>query len=193
MQLRLLGPVEAVIGGRPEMVPGAGERAVLALLLLSPGRVVSTETLVDALWGEQPPIHPGNALQVRVSKLRRSLTALGADEVIVRARPPGYLVDVDPERVDAHRFARLVSRARDRIGADREEAVRLYREGLGLWRGPALAEFADRAWAQAEAARLEGLRDAANEELFDLELEGAVGAELVGEIEAALARRPLNE
>ena len=73
MEIRVLGPVEVLVDGAPRTIPGAGERELLALLALSAGRVVAAATLIDALWGEDLPANPDNALQVRVSKLRRAL------------------------------------------------------------------------------------------------------------------------
>src|SRR5438093_653032 len=77
MQIRVLGPVEVLVDGHARPLPAAGERELLALLALAAGRVVALPALIDALWGEQLPSNPGNALQVRVSKLRRALTAAG--------------------------------------------------------------------------------------------------------------------
>ena len=78
MEIRVLGPVELAVDGQVRSLPGGGERELLALLALSAGRVVPVPALVDALWGEALPANPGNALQVRVSKLRRALAAAGA-------------------------------------------------------------------------------------------------------------------
>ncbi len=102
MQIRVLGPVEVVVDEQPRPLPGGGERELLALLALSAGRVVAVPALVDALWGEELPANPGNALQVRVSKLRRALAAAGVADVLV-TRAPGYLLDVDPTPVGALR------------------------------------------------------------------------------------------
>src|SRR5690349_8574251 len=109
MEIRVLGPVEVVVDGNVRGLPGGGERELLAVLALSAGRVVSVAALVDALWGETLPAHPGNALQLRVSRLRRALAAAGAPGELVVTRPPGYLLAVDRDRVDALRFADLVT------------------------------------------------------------------------------------
>ena len=77
MQIRVLGPVEVLVDGHARPLPAAGERELLAVLALAAGRVVPVPALIDALWGEQLPANPGDALQVRVSKLRRALTAAG--------------------------------------------------------------------------------------------------------------------
>jgi predicted ATPase/DNA-binding SARP family transcriptional activator len=192
MQIRVLGPVEVLVEGHTRPLPAAGERELLALLALAAGRVVGVPELVDALWGEQLPANPGNALQVRVSKLRRALTAAGLGDVLL-TRPPGYLLDVDPLSVDALRFADLVATARAAADTDPQTAARGYREALALWRGTPLAEFAETRWAGPEAARLTQLQLAARVELIDLELAAGRHTEVVGELEALTAAHPLHE
>ena len=193
MELRLLGPVEVAVDGREPVAVAAGERALLALLALSAGRVVSSDVLLKALWGADLPAHPANALQLRASKLRRRLAGLGMGQRTVLARPPGYLLDVSPDVVDVHRCTRLLGEARRVPPADRRRAAGLYREALTLWRGPTLAEFADAPWARQERARLDGLRATATEELFEVELAAGTNPDLAVEIEAAVAEHPLRE
>ena len=124
MEIRLFGTLEVVVDGRTLPVGGQSERSLLATLACSAGRVVGVDRLVDDLWGEELPANPTNALQVRVSKLRRQLGGR------IRTEPGGYRLEVEPDDVDVHRFARLVS------GRRLEEA-------LALYRGPPLAEFRD--------------------------------------------------
>src|SRR4051794_10026794 len=112
MEVRLLGPLEVSVDGRSGPPPAAAERGLLALLALSAGRVVSSDVLLQALWGEDLPVHPANALQLRVSKLRRRLSELGMGERTVLARPPEYVLDVRPDAVDVHRCTRLLGEAR---------------------------------------------------------------------------------
>src|SRR6266508_635932 len=180
---RLLGPLESEQGGEPVAIGGQKQRAVLALLLLRAGEVVSTDRLIQDLWGENPPRTAATSLQNAVSQLRK---ALGAETLVTRGH--GYLVDID--QVDAHRFERLVRRAR---GEDPEPRARLLREALELWRGPALADFTYESFAQGEIKRLEDLQLAALEELIDAELELGRAAELVGELEALVDQNPLRE
>jgi len=191
MEFRILGPLEVHRGGGPLRVPGAKERALLADLLVHAGQMVPADRLVEDLWGEEPPGNPANTLQGRVSALRRALGPAGAE--LVPTSPPGYRLAVEPERVDAARFQRLVAEADAAAATERPRAARLLEEALALWRGPALAEFADRPWAAAEAARLEELRLAAQEALVDLRLAGGGHAELAGELEALVAAHPLRE
>ncbi|HEX8345916.1 MAG TPA: BTAD domain-containing putative transcriptional regulator [Actinoplanes sp.] len=193
MEFRVLGTFEiADDDGRRDLAVG-GELAVLVLLLLNAGRVVTAEALIDASLGERPPANPVNALQLRVSKLRRALQAAGVPDNVVITRRPGYLADVDPDRVDAHRFARLVGDAR-RIGdRDTPTALRLYEQALALWRGPALPEYSSQAWAVPEVTRLTELRMSALEERIGLELAVGRHAGLVSELEALVAAHPLRE
>ncbi|WP_138735349.1 ATP-binding protein [Modestobacter excelsi] len=193
MDIRVLGPVEVVVDGRARSLPGAAERELLALLALSAGRVVAVPALVDGLWAEALPANPGNALQVRVSKLRRALAAAGAPGDLVGTRPPGYLLDIPRERVDALRCTDQVAAARAAEDSDPVAAARLYREALAAWRGPALVEFGGSAWAGPEAARLAELQLAARESLVDLELAAGRHAEVLGELEELTGAHPLRE
>jgi predicted ATPase/DNA-binding SARP family transcriptional activator len=191
MEFGILGPLEVRDTSGPVRVPGAKERALLADLLVNAGRVVSADRLVEDLWGQDPPGNPANTLQGRVSALRRALGPAGSGLVVTR--PPGYALEAGAEAVDAARFERLVAGAEAAAPAEPPRAVRLLEEALGLWRGPALAEFADQPWAQAEAARLEELRLAATEALVELRLAAGGPAGLVGELEALVAANPTRE
>ena len=191
MRFGILGPLEVGDGEGPVRVPGAKERALLADLLVHAGRVVAADRLVEDLWGEQPPGNPANTLQGRVSALRRALGPAGSG--LLLTRPPGYALAVGPEAVDAARFERLVAEAEAAPAGEAPRAARQLEEALGLWRGPALAEFADQPWAQAEAARLEELRLAATEALVELRLAGGGHAGLVGELEGLVAAHPTRE
>ncbi|HEX6674263.1 MAG TPA: BTAD domain-containing putative transcriptional regulator [Actinomycetes bacterium] len=191
MEFRILGPLEVHDGSGPVRVPGVKERALLADLLVHAGRVVAADRLVEDLWGEEPPANPANTLQGRVSALRRALGPAGAKLLVTR--PPGYLLAVEPAHVDAARFQDLVAEAGDSPAGEGPRAARLLQAALALWRGPALAEFADRPWARAEAARLEELRVATQEALVELRLAGGGHADLVGELEALVAAHPLRE
>ena len=174
MQVRLLGPLEVVEKGVARDVKGAGERAVLALLATSPRRAFTKPRLIDALWGEAPPSNPDNALQLRVSKLRKQI----GDVVVTEAS--GYRLDVADDDVDAVKFARLIDGRR-------------FSEALELWRGAPLAEFLDQPWAEAEVARLEELRATALEEHVEERLEAGDHVALVAELERCIAMEPLRE
>jgi DNA-binding SARP family transcriptional activator len=183
---RVLGPLEVVDDeGNPLPLGGQKQRAVLAVLLLRAGHIVSTGFLVDALWGEQPPRTATTSLQNSISALRK---LLGAD--VLLTRPPGYVLDVPAEAIDLGRFERLVAEAR---GLDAEERSRTLRTALELWRGEPLADVAYEPFALAEVRRLEELRLAALEEWIDARLEAEHHAELVPELESLVAQHPVRE
>ena len=143
MEFRLLGPVELVVAGQPVAVGPPQRRTVLAALALDAGRLVSTETLIDRVWGDSPPDQGRRALHAHIARIRRLLeTAATADELPVELtrRSSGYVLDTDPETVDVHRFRRLLDLARDR-GHDDDARVALLREALALWHGDPLASL----------------------------------------------------
>src|SRR5215212_7379278 len=156
VEVRLLGPFELVTAEGPQRLPGHGERALLAALALSAGRPVALPTLIDAMWDpDHQPDDPVNALQVRISKLRKGLAALGAGEVVER-QGFAYLLRIDPAQVDVLAFRDLIGTAR-RTG-DPRRAVEVYDACLALWRGEPLVDFVGPAWAGIEAVQLSELR-----------------------------------
>ena len=190
MELRILGPLEAVDDdGRPLALGGPRVRAVLAELLLHANKVVSTEHLIDAVWGESPPPTAAGALQVHVHSLRK---ALGADRIVTRA--PGYAIRANEGELDVATFERLVERAEAPLAAgNHSEAHGLLAEALRLWRGPALADLAFESFVRPEAERLEGLRLVVLERRLEAELALGRHAGLVAELEALVAAHPLRE
>jgi predicted ATPase/DNA-binding SARP family transcriptional activator/Tfp pilus assembly protein PilF len=198
VEFRILGPLEVLDeADRPLALGGAKQRALLAVLLLHAGAVVSAERLVDELWGEDPPRSARSVLQVYVANLRKVLEpgrARRAAGGILRTRPPGYLVAVGPGDLDVGRFERLAEQGRAALAAgDAAGAAGLLRGALELWRGPALADVALEASGQAEVAGLEERRLAALEERIEAELAAGRHHELVGELEAIIAAHPLRE
>jgi len=194
MEFRILGPLEVVDdNGAGVAVGGSRERAVLALLLLSANRVVSSERLAEDLWGSQPPDGAAHALRVHVSRLRKALREAGGDGIVI-TQAPGYVARVDTADVDALRFESLVAQAREQAGSGHhEQAATVLREALGLWRGPTLADVADAPLARAEAARLEEGRLAALEDRIETELVCGRHAQLVAELDALTRAHPLRE
>jgi DNA-binding SARP family transcriptional activator len=185
VEFRVLGPLEVVDDGRTIPLERKRARALLAFLLLHRNEAVSSETLIDELWGARAPRTATASLQNYVSRLRRSL----GPEVLL-SRPGGYLLRVDPERFDLARFERLVEEAGASPPRERAE---LLRAALSLWRGPPLEDLALEEFAQAEIAQLSERRVEALEELADAELERGLGAELVDELETLVAAQPLRE
>ncbi|SBT41314.1 BTAD domain-containing putative transcriptional regulator [Micromonospora narathiwatensis] len=190
----VLGTVELRVADRPATPLAPALRALLARLVLAPGRVVSADALADALWGDQPPADATNALQLRVSKLRRALVSAGADGDLLVTRAPGYQLAVASDAVDAYRFERLLERARTATTADGPAAaLACYDEALRLWRGPALADVGDADWALAETARLAELRLGAVEDRLELLLAAGRQAEAVADLEHLVVAHPLRE
>ncbi|MEY2477778.1 MAG: hypothetical protein QOG87_3093 [Actinomycetota bacterium] len=179
MRVGLLGAIRVDDGDDAVDVPGAKQRALLALLAVNAGTVVSDGRVLDELWGDALPDNPANALQKRVSELRK---LLGADRVIRRGE--GYVLEIPRHAVDSLDFEDRVAVART---AEQLSAA------LALWRGPALAELADLPFARAEAARLEELRWAALEDRVEADLELGRHHELSGELPTLVKEQPLRE
>ncbi|WP_242432598.1 BTAD domain-containing putative transcriptional regulator [Streptomyces sp. Root1310] len=187
----LLGPIRVYADDvTPVGVGGARLRMLLARLALEAGRTVSVDSLVDGLWGEQPPNDAANALQALVSRLRRALSGSAA----VESAPGGYRLAVRAEDVDVHRFEDLTARGRRELAAGRAgQAASLLGTALGLWQGSALADVLDAPFAGPVATRLDGLRTAAAEDRCDAELRLGRYGEVLTDLEAAGAERPLSE
>jgi DNA-binding SARP family transcriptional activator len=188
LEIRVLGPIEAFVGGTPLQLPGGKAQALLACLALDANRTISVGRLVDDLWGEALPRSAAKMVQIYVSQLRKVLPP-GA----LRTRPPGYSIELDPEALDVTRFARLRTsgRAALRAGDPATASVRL-RDALAIWRGPALAEFPE-PFAVAERAHLEELRLACVEDRIDADLAAGRHADVIGELEALVGRNRLRE
>jgi DNA-binding SARP family transcriptional activator len=191
MDFGILGPLEVSDKGRVLRLGGAKQRALLALLLLHANQVISSDRLIDELWGDDPPESGTAALQVRISKLRKALGA-GGEAIVTRA--PGYVIHVGSDRLDLQRFERLVSEAeRDLHGGDCAQASAKLADALSLWRGAPLADLAYESFAQPAIARLQELRLVAQELRIEAELALGRHNEVVGELDALVAAHPLRE
>ena len=192
MEIRLLGPLEVVDHDRSVPLGGAKQRALLAILALHANEVLSADRLIEQLWGEDRPASARNMLQGYVSRLRRALDGNGdVDAPKIAYHEPGYVLRARPELLDANRFEALVAAATSR--GDPEHVSLALREALGLWRGPALTDFAYESFAQPEIARLEELRLVALEDRIDADLACGSDGDLVPELEALVAQHPLRE
>jgi DNA-binding SARP family transcriptional activator/class 3 adenylate cyclase len=192
----LLGPLEARQRERPLRLGSIKHRMLLAKLLLHPNQVVSTEELIVAVWGEEPPPTVKQSLQNHVAALRKAIEdGNGAGPRTLVTRDPGYLLQIDPERLDLHRFQRLDHEGRQALAAgDPARAADLLRQALALWRGPALADVAasaDIAWP--ELVGVEELQVASTEARIEAELALGRHHELVAELEALVRLYPLRE
>jgi DNA-binding SARP family transcriptional activator len=185
MEFRILGPLEVVHDGRHVPLDRRRLRALLAFLLLHANEPVSSDRLIDEVWGHDPPKTAGASLQNYISRLRK---VIGPDAIA--SQPPGYVLRVDPERFDLARFERLTAEAR---GAEPRERAEKLRAALALWRGPALDDLAFEPFAREDVLRLEEARLAALEERIDAELELGRDRDLVGELEQLVEHHPLRE
>ena len=188
-EFRVLGPLEALADGAPVKLGGSRPRAVLAVLLLHSGQVVSTSRLIDEVWAEDPPDTAANVVQGYVSQLRKEL-----GREAIETRDPGYLLRIEHDSLDLHRFERLVSDGTELLErGDAEDAAVLLRDALALWRGAALADVADEGVLRPAAARLDELRLVALERRIQADLACGRHTELVGELEALASEYPLRE
>ena len=182
---RVLGTLQADRDGSPLPLPSRRQRAVLAALLTRAGRPVPADELIEAAWGERLPDHPKAALQTVLSRLR---TTLGAG--LITAEISGYRLNVTADDVDALRFEALRVRA---AHAPDAAAAGFLDAALALWRGQAYAEFADRDFASAEAARLNERRAAAVEDYADLSLRAGRATDAIAHLEALQASEPWRD
>jgi predicted ATPase/DNA-binding SARP family transcriptional activator len=189
IEVRLLGPVQAAVGGRTLRLGGRRQLALLALLALEPGRAVPAGLLVEELWSGAPPPGAETTLRSYVSRLRH---VLGRAAVV--ASGGGYALALEPDCLDAHAFEGLVHEGRAALarGAAGLASDRL-RAALGLWRGRALADVCDGGALASEALRLDDLRLVALEERIDADLALARHTELVPELRALVREHPLRE
>ncbi|MFC6016629.1 BTAD domain-containing putative transcriptional regulator [Plantactinospora solaniradicis] len=195
MRFGILGATEVyATDGRRLVVGGPRLRALLVLLLLDAGRLVSADRLIHGLYGDKPPNRAANALQSQVSRLRQALSAGNGPEPLVEFHPAGYRLAVDPEDVDWHRFTRLVGAGHRALAADdRRRAADLLGEALALWRGEPLADVRDAPFAPTQAVRLDELRLAAVEDWIEAELRLGAAGTLVAELRELVTAYPLRE
>jgi predicted ATPase/DNA-binding SARP family transcriptional activator len=185
VEFRLLGRLTVVDDGRDLTPPRHKQRALLALLLLREGELVSADEAVDAIWGERPPPAARNAVQGHVSMLRKRL---GRDRI--ETRDLGYLLRLEEDELDLHQFERLVTDAR---GRPPQEQAALLGRALGLFRGAPLEEFRYDAFAAAEANRIDELRLLTLEQRTEAELALGRHEEVVPELERLVVEEPLRE
>ena len=185
--LCVLGPLEVVRDGECVRLGSGQQRRLLAVLLVHANEVVSSDRLVDVLWGDGAPPSAIPTLRTLVSRLRATL---GADRL--ETRPPGYRLRVAAGEVDALRFEELV---REGLGSPEhaEVALGMFDEALELWRGSPYQEFASEEFAATEVARLVELRARAIEERSAALLELGRPEEVIGELEAEIAVEPFRE
>src|SRR5215467_11823285 len=187
VEVRLLGPVDVLAADGPRAVDGRRRKAILATLALHGSHIVSTGTLIDAVWGQAAPTVAVNTLQTHMSYLR---AVLGSKTAIL-ARPPGYVLHLEGDGTDVRAAERLLRESTR--AADPAQEVRLLREALTLWRGRPLADVARSAWLEEQAAQLELLRVQVERALAEARLAAGEHAELVLHLEQLAGEHPLDE
>jgi DNA-binding SARP family transcriptional activator len=195
VRVRLLGPVDVTVAGTPKAVSGLRRRAVLATLALQPGHIVSTDRLIDIVWGDDPPATAVNTLQPHISYLR----AVFGTRSAIAARSPGYVLDIGAsyetpmcagEATDVEVVHRLLRQSRQ---ADPTERVSMLRAAAALWRGPALADVSGLPWLDQQARQLAQLQLDVVRALVDARLAIGEQAQLVQELADLAREHPLDE
>ncbi len=188
MELRVLGPLEARSNGRSLPLGGRRQRLVLATLLLHANEVVSADRLIDAVWGEAPPRTARKSLQVYVSRLRAVL-----EGVPIERAGPGYVLRIEPDRLDSRRFTDLARAGREDLGSDPARAATTLGEALALWHGTPWGDLADEAILRPDVERLGELYLSTLEDKLEADLERGNASGLVGELEGLVSTHPLRE
>jgi DNA-binding SARP family transcriptional activator len=196
VEVRLLGPLEAVCDGVGVALPGLKSRCVLATLALNAGEVVSVDRLADALWLDAPPQTLMTQIHAQISTLRRRLNpdrTPGTAGEVIATRPPGYRLNVEAVGIDLREFETTLREGQDALATGAVDAAGAhFRQGLAMWRGPALADLPQEAFG-GDAARLEDLRLAALELAIDADLEMGRHLQVLRELDVACAERPYRE
>jgi len=200
MEIQVLGPLRAAVNGGSIVPTARKPRQVLALLALSAGRVIPVPTLMEEIWGTEPPQSAMTTLQTYIMQLRRNLaTAMGPDapgsaKDVLATQHGGYLLRIPPESVDVHTYEGLVAEGQQAFeeGED-ERAARCFRQALALWQGPALVDVRVGPNLEIEVMRLEESRLVTIERRIDADLRLGRHAELVAELTALIARHPQHE
>lgn len=197
LHFRILGPLEAERDGELLALGGMRQRAVLACLLISAGRVVPADRLIDDVWDGKPPAAAQATLQGYISNLRKALDPgrpKGAAPALLPNRAGGYVLEAEADAVDARRFERLSHEGRRMLASGEAlEAREALGEALALWRGPALVDFSYASFAQSEEARLDEIRMSAIEDRIDADISLGRHAEVAAEAEALASSHPLRE
>ena len=187
----LLGPLQVLRDGQPVPLGSAKQRAVLAVLLLTPSRVGPVSRLVDAVWGGTPGDKAEATLQVHISGLRRTL---GPDAALLGTRPPGYVLNTTEQSTDLGRVRALREQGRAAAArADATQAAQAFAGALALWRGQPLTDLPGLPFAEDFAVSIEEERLSLLEQRIDADLACGRSGELVGELQGLTRLHPLHE
>jgi class 3 adenylate cyclase/DNA-binding winged helix-turn-helix (wHTH) protein len=191
MDFRILGALEVLDEDRAVMLGGSKQRALLALLLIHANETLTTDRLIDELWGAHPPATAAKTVQMHVSRLRK---ALASDSGLVVTREGGYELRLEPEQLDSLQFGRLTAQGSSEVAADRPDAaVEVFERALALWRDTPLADLAYEPFAQNEIRRLEEMRVGTLEQLIEAKLLLGRHAEVIVQLEELVAAHPYRE
>jgi DNA-binding SARP family transcriptional activator len=196
MEIWLLGSTEISNDGQRIRVSGLKVRTILAILAINISRTVSVDQLINELWPDRPLKNGKNSLHVLMLRLRKVIAEYVGPEAaadLLRTYPAGYALHVPPEALDMYRFTRLVEEARQARISQPHTSLRLYKESLDLWRGPALLDVDDNMTCRLMALGLEESRLSVVEEMFDVQLEFGLYRDVVADLEQYSTRYPLRE
>jgi DNA-binding SARP family transcriptional activator len=191
MRFRMLGPLEVWSEEGWMAISAPKWRSLLACLLLRRGQLVSTDSLILELWGDNPPAKANNLVSIYVHRLRRLIGDTEGRTLVHRA--PGYMLRVGPDDTDMQEFESLVADGRSALAADPESAAGLLTEALGLWRGPLLADVPQSALITTEAERADELRLAASELRIEADLACGRSAQVIPELRRLVAENRIRE
>ncbi|GAB3458020.1 AfsR/SARP family transcriptional regulator [Actinophytocola sediminis] len=189
VEFSLLGSIDAHVDGQFVSLGHARQRWVLAALLVDAERVVSVASLVDRVWGADPPHRAHTTLYSYISRLRQSLR-LVQDKPCIQRQPGGYVATVDPAVVDLHRFRQFVAVARANDAP--AQAAGLLKQALSLWRGEPFAA-ADNPWFNTQREALLRERAAVELDLIDFQLRHGRHGDVLAGLAARAQTDPLNE
>ncbi|MCL1592735.1 MAG: winged helix-turn-helix domain-containing protein [Actinomycetia bacterium] len=194
MHVKILGPIEVASDDETITLGGPKQRAVLAVLATRYGEVVSSDELIDAVWGDDLPANPLNTLQYQIAQLRKLLERDAAQPQHLITRAPGYMLDSATTTLDANRFQTLVDESRASASTPGDAiALKLVDDALALWRGPALVDFRYEDFATSESVRLDDLRLAAEELRVDISLASGQHSALIARLAQLTIDNPLRE
>jgi DNA-binding SARP family transcriptional activator len=193
LSFKVLGPLAVSAGDESVPLGGGRQRAILALLLLTPGRVVPVDTMVDAVWNSNPPPTARTQVAICVAALRKLFKHAGVSEDVIVTAHPGYVLNTEGHQFDVVDFADLIQQAEHEAReGELPEAARCYAQALRLWRGPAFAGVTGQL-IEDEAARLEEHRLNAYDDSTLVHLELGQHQELIPELAAMVREHPLRE
>src|SRR6478752_3150285 len=195
VDFRILGPLDILVDGTSRQMPGGKPKGLLAVLLINRNRVVSADSIADAIWDGDSPASYLGILQVYMSTLRRSLRTAGADgQAVITTQAPGYKLSADDACLDLGRFTRWMAAGNELLRAERfAEASARYRAALAEWSGPALADLRGLRFADDFAAAVEEERLVALQARIDADMASGMDSAVVGELVSLTGQYPLRE